>query len=273
MPDEKTSPEAKPAEIPAPAVATPSDAKAEKPSVDKEAILTFVENMIDTLTFRRLALSALLILIGLVLFSLYENRTAIVNHYTQPQVIATDESPPASWTLSDGSKSQLVQLTHTTAVKMVMVTDVDLKKNRKLVRFYYINDDTIKLSQEELQAVALPQAVFDYDAKNTEQMVAILSNDFRCDPYKDTIYFRYAPELQDKIPTICRIAVPPFVGQFVGFLSVGIGKQLQPSDMDSVRLEVSRLAVDIYLHDVIKKPGSAASAASAAKARFLHLTN
>ena len=113
-----------------------------------------------------------------------------------------------------------------------------------------------------MRALGLPQAVFDYDAKNTTQMVAILSNEFKCDPYKDTIYFRYAPELENNLPTVCRLAIPPFVGQFVGFITVGMSKEMTKQELDSIRLEVSRIAVEIYLNDVIKKPAVATPGAA-----------
>ena len=224
-----------------------------KINVDAEKILTVVEDIIDTLTFRRVTLLALLITIGLILFSIFENRQGIIVHFASPVTI--DEAvPSSSWVLSDASKLALQHLAKTTSVAFVVVTDVDLKKNRKLVRYYFIDDVDIKLSQASMQALGLPQAVFDYDAKNTAQMVSVLSNEFRCDVFRDTIYYRFAPEISEKIPSICRIAIPPFVGQFVGFLTVGLSRQPTKQELDTIRLEVSRLAVEIYLNDVVKKP-------------------
>lgn len=245
-----------PTPAPVPVVAPP--APSPLANVDKEALLTFIEDTLDTLTFKRVALVALLAACALVIFALYENRQLIVNSYTKPIVsTATDTPVSAKWVLSEESKASLQTLAKTTSVGMIIVSDVDLKKNRRLARYYYLDDPTIKLEASALQALSLPLPVFDYDSKNTEQMVAILSNEFRCDPYKDTIYFRHAPELADKFPTICRIAIPPFVGQFVGFLTVGISVELPKAELDSIRLEVSRIAVEIYLNDVMKKqPGT-----------------
>jgi hypothetical protein len=55
------------------------------------------------------------------------------------------------------------------------------------------------------------------------------------------------------MPAVCRLAIPPFVGQFVGMVTVGLSKQVTKQEMDTIRLEVSRLAVEIYLSDVVKK--------------------
>jgi len=235
----------------------PSPAPVEKPNplenVDKEKLLAFLSDMIDTLTFRRVALVALLTSIGLIFYSLYENREAIVTKITGPAHSTPIDAPVIKpWTLSETNKLQLQNLAKTTKIGFVLLSDVDLKKNRRVARYSYIKDPNIVLSPTAKSALALPLPVFDYDPQNTEQMVSTLSNEFRCDPYKTTIYYRHAPELADYFPTICRLAIPPFVGQFIGFLTVGIANDPTKAELDSIRLEVSRIAVDIYYNDVMK---------------------
>ena len=218
-------------------------------------VLGFIESVLGTLTFRTVALVGLLTVIGLVLFSLYENRGGIVDKFTTHNTTPTSVIPQANsnWILSESSKQSLIALANATSVRMVILSDVDLKKNRRVARYYYIDDPAIKLAPLALQTLSLPLPVFDYDAKNTEQMIAILSNDFRCDNFVDTIYNRFAPELADVFPTICRMAVPPFVGTFVGFITVGIAPGVSQTELETIRLEVSRIAVEIYMNDVTKK--------------------
>lgn len=223
--------------------------------VDPVKVLGFLESIAGTLTFRSVALVALLTAIGLVLFAFYENRTEIVDRFTTRKPVATAPIAinPTKWVLSEASKQSLIALANATNVKMVLLSDVDLRKNRRIVRYYYIEDQSLKLGPLALQALSLPLPVFDYDPKNTEQMTAVLSNDFRCDPFVDTVYNKFAPELADQFPTVCRIAVPPFVGTFVGFITVGIAPGVSSTELETIRLEVSRIAVEIYMNDVAKK--------------------
>lgn len=231
----------------------PPEEKKEKIEIDKEQLVGFIDTLIDILTFKRVWLVALLTIIAIVIYSLYENRAAIVQRFTGPRVV--NQAPQVTqWELSTSSKANLQALARTTDVSFIGVTDVDLQKNRRNIRYFYIDDPAIRLSPAAQQALTLPQAVFDYDSKNTTQMVSVLSNEFRCDNYQDTIYFRYAPEQAEVWPIICRLAIPPFVGQFVGFITVSLRRPMTKSELDSIRLEVSRLAVDIYLNDVIKNP-------------------
>lgn len=221
--------------------------------VDGEKVLSFIEEMIDVLNLKRVLLMAVLILASLALFSIWENRDSIFTLAIQPRstVAATH-----NWVLSEGSKKQLQDLAAGTHIGGVLISDVDLKRNRRTVRWAWWKDTTFKLPGDAQQAMALPQAVFDYDARNTEQMVSILSNEFRCDPYRQTIYFRIAPELVDMFPMICRIAVPPFTSSFVGFLSVGVTTIPSVSEQQTIKLEMSRIAIDIYNNDVMGKESS-----------------
>lgn len=237
-------------EVPAP----PTEEEPEE-KLDKEKLLSFIEDIIDVLSFKRVGLVALLVVIGIILYSVYENRAAILGQVTGPRVTPQDQIV-TDWALSNPSKASLQALARTTDVSYVAIVEVDLKLNRRVVTYYYIDDPEIRPSQNALTALGLPQVLFDYDAKNTAQMVSVLSNEFRCDPYTDTVLFRYAPELAEKLPTVCRIAIPPFVGQFVGFISIATGKPMTRAELESIRLEMSRLAVEIYFNDVIKRPES-----------------
>jgi len=257
-------PEVEEAPVVDPAPSDPAPAPTPPPAPPKPGIslgedpvktLSFIESIIGTLTFRTVALVALLTAIGLVLFALYENRDDIVAKFTSHDSAQTASvaAVPTNWVLSEGSKQSLINLAKATNVQMVILSDVDLKKNRRVARYYFIDNPNIKLPPLAVQALALPLPVFDYDAKNTEQMIAVLSNDFRCDKYEDTIYNRFAPELATEFPTICRLAVPPFVGTFVGFITVGIAANVSATELETIRLEVSRIAVEIYMNDVAKK--------------------
>lgn len=218
--------------------------------MDKEKFLGFIENIIDILTFRRVGLLALLTVIGLVLFSLYENRNNMLATILQPDIPIVVDSELPEWILSESSKQSMINLTKNSAVIYIGVADVDLKKNRRSTKWRYVADPTLKANIEGIVANVLPQAVFDYDSKNTAQMVAVLSNEFRCDHSSDTFYPRFYPDVVNKVPTICRIAIPPFVGQFVGYIAIGISKQVSKQELDSIRLELARIAVEIYLTDV-----------------------
>ena len=118
-----------------------------------------------------------------------------------------------------------------------------------LSKHFSDENNTTKINSE----VQVVHTIFDYDPKNTAQMVSVLANEFRCDPFQDTIYHKVIPKAGEHIGTICRVAIPPFVGKFIGFLSIGLPHTISKPELDSIRLELSRVAVEIYLRDIEKK--------------------
>jgi hypothetical protein len=219
--------------------------------MDKDKIISFLEEMIDALTFRRVALLTLLATVAIVILALFENRTAVFAAvYKQ-----TEEQTAISWTLSNESKNQMIALAQPKGLVGIMIlTDVDLKKNRRSPKFLYVADPTDSTKIRATADRTLPQALFDYDSKNTEQMVAMLNNEFKCVPTTDTNYVRFFPELVGKYPVACRIAVPPFFGEFAGYITAVLTRKPTDSEYDALKIEMNRIAIETYLRDISKKP-------------------
>lgn len=219
--------------------------------MDKEKIIAFLEEMIDALTFRRVALLALLATIVITLVAIFENRAAtFAAVYKQ-----TREQTSISWVLSDESKNQMIALTapEKNLVGVVLLSDVDLKKNRRVPKFLHIKDKEDSSRVLTIVSKLLPQALFDYDSKNTEQMVAMLNNEFKCVSTSETHYVRFFPELASKYPISCRIAVPPFFGEFAGFLTTCLTRKPTQAEYDALKIEMNRIAIETYLRDIAKK--------------------
>lgn len=210
----------------------------------------FIQDLTDRLTIKRI-LSVLMagVLITFITL-LYENRDAV---FVKAYGLFTEEKIPSNWTVGEESKKALVELVfRNEGVNMALVTEIDLQRNRRLPRFWYVEP---KLEPRVTARVAtlLPQPVFDNDQKNTQQLISVLNNEFSCSNTSDTVFGKLFPFIIKDMPVICRIAIPPFYGRFVGILTVGLAKPLTKSELDSIRLEVSRLSVEIYLRDILKK--------------------
>lgn len=216
---------------------------------DKKATppLVLIQDFTDKLTIRRILNVLIAGTLALLLYTAYEYRGKIFNSV----IASVTQAEPTDWEISHSEKDLRALVDNNEMVKFVLVTQVDLRKNRRVPRFWHLDDPDVSLIKQKA-AQLLPQAVFDYDEKNTQQMVAVLNNEFVCSKYEDTIYMRHFPELQKRMPYICRIAIPPFYGRFVGILTFGLALEPTKDQIDGLRLEASRLAVQIYIHDVIK---------------------
>jgi len=226
----------------------------DKLTEDKLSWVPAIQDFTDKLTITRIvtALFAGIMFTGMMM--VYENRDLIFE-----KIYNTGQRPQPSamllsvWDVTPKTKEDLISLVKgSSLISFALITEVDLQKNRSTAKHWFL-DDPNEAQIRARASTALPQAVFDYDAKNTQQMVGVLNNDFVCAKFTDTIYVRSFPDLAKRVPVICRIAIPPFYGKFVGILTFGLRVQPTKDELDSIRLEASRLAVEIYLRDILKK--------------------
>ena len=218
--------------------------------MSNEQLLLSIEDLIKTLTFKRVFLISLLVAISLLLFLVFDNRNILFNK----AITSTAKNEIYyEWDLSKQSKDLLTTLNFFEPVIFTGVINVDLKKNRRNVKWFFSNDSEIMGVVNVITVKTLPQPVFDYDTKNTQQMIAVLNNEFNCVRTKDSILSQWGSTINNKMPIICRMAIPPYVGKFVGYLVFGIGRTMSKNELDSLKMEASRIAIEIYIRDVAKQ--------------------
>jgi len=216
-----------------------------------EAIVQFLQDVTDKLTLSKIAAVFLAGLLATALTLIYENRTAV---FDKVVTYARGQTEQANWTLTDQTKTQMVGMVKGSQwMNMVLVTEIDLQQNRRIPKYWHLDSQYEQLVNNKA-SMLFPQPVFDMDAKNTQQMIGVLNNEFVCTRIEDTVFYRLFPELQKEMPMVCRLSIPPFYGRFVGILTVGLRKVPTKEELERLRIELARFSVEIYLRDVVKKP-------------------
>lgn len=213
----------------------------------EEEVVGFLNDMLDALTWKRFFLLAFLTCLMLGLLVVFEGRNTIFNKVFG-QVPTSDLTTP--WAVSAESKAELNGLTKHPYIAAVLLTEVNLKKNRRITKYWYSRDEEFREEATKIMATLLPQAFFDTSKNNNDQMLAVLSNQFVCSNTVDTVFVNFFPNIQKKFPTICRLAVPPFTGEFAGMVTILLDKTPSPSQMDALKIELTRVSVELYLRDI-----------------------
>jgi hypothetical protein len=212
-------------------------------------VLQALQDLTDKLTWRRIATALLAGIVALVLFTGYEHRGRLVHAImtgVQQQELYTD------WDISGQSGQQLRWLVEQNSlVSMIMVEKIDLQKNRRIPKFWFLNKSQDAFTKA-LQG-RLPDAAFDDDSQSVQQLIGILNNEFVCSKFEDTSLAHFFPQLKDSTPYVCSIAVPPFYGRMLGILTFGLSTRPTQSEHAAIRAEATRLAVELYLHDIAKR--------------------
>lgn len=215
-----------------------------------EKITVFLEEMIEILTFRRVALLTFLGAIGIVLFAMFEHRDALfAMAYKQ-----VHSNNAIIWDISSDSKNDVLNLSKfgNGLVNAVSITDVDLSKNRKSLKYIVSANSEIQAKVKDLPQQVHAISLFDYDQKDIEQMVSMLNNEFVCTPIADVDQRIHFLELT-KAVQVCRIAVPPYFGEFAGFITLYLSRAPTFDEVESLKMEAARTSIQIYLRDISKK--------------------
>lgn len=215
--------------------------------VNKEEVVAFLNDMVDALTWKRFWLLTLLGTVMIALLLVFDNRTTIFNAAFGGKSVKEIDVP---WQVTQQTKNELITLSKQENIAGVMLTEVNLKKNRRIVKFWHTQNPEFKKEVDAVLSTLLPQAFFDTDKQNNEQMLKVLNNEFVCSPMKQTIFGRFDVMGKYKIDTVCRLSVPPYVGEFAGMISLWMKRPPTAAEIEALKIELSRVSIELYLRDI-----------------------
>lgn len=118
----------------------------------------------------------------------------------------------------------------------ISVISVNFQQNsRKIIHFNTDDSELLRLHDEYvLTHVSVDQPLFNNDQDNNKRIIRLINGDFVCTKYPLTVTYKYAPNV--KIETVCALGVPPYYGQFRGFILVYLQHEPSPLEVDQVRI-------------------------------------
>lgn len=215
-------------------------------------ILGYIPGVIrltDQLQFQKLFALFALCFVMLVGFTMWSERTQVMDY-----VISKISTSTPTWEVSQQTKDIIISETNkNSSISWVAINELDLGANAKRLKYWY-NDNPDVYNKLNTKFDTNTSAIFDFEQRHTDQMVGVLQNQFICVPFPDTNLKQSVPELGEQTQIVCRIAIPPFYGRFVGVLTIGIRGEYSETTMFQAKTMATSIATNIYWHDVIKLP-------------------
>ena len=220
--------------------------------LNKGSALLLIKKAIVWLTFRRLFVSFATSLAIITSYTMYENRVTLTD------VLGDDNAaPPREKQVVLGPRlvAYLDEVVNSPKIAGAMVYMTNIKVNEKRVLYSHFDipaatqvwDETKKLRGDHT-------LVFDpSDQSNNVQMVAVVNGEFVCSKYNETEYFRIAPELLRMTPTVCRISIPAFYGNFSGVIAFFLTTPLEQLTESEIRLDAVRASNEVYRELVVNR--------------------
>jgi hypothetical protein len=206
--------------------------------------------LLPKLTVASSAMIGLLIIFGVVLFTLWENKD------TLSKVLSQRSSTPTSnhaFTVSGQTASNIQRfLGSQKEVITIMVWAADASVNNRLLVYWHTNDIAVRTSLSSIDSKHFSGIrLFNNEEKNDAQIVRLMNGEWVCLKTDSTVYTTIAPDLVPRVPVMCRTSLPPYYGDFSGYIEIGMWAQLHPSQMEEIKAQVVRISNTIFTQDLL----------------------
>lgn len=213
----------------------------------QDQIFSLATKIIQVISLKNVfiwALAALVLVLGLTVF---ENRTEIL------RAITSDDVSAAPVKIGETSQLRAKRLVDTNDLMVgVTVLNADIRNNRRIPVFWYSD---IEVVQTQLDAQfndrygGIP--LFTSDEKNNESIVGVINGEFACGTFEETGSNAVFPGLGARFPFICRTSLPPYYGQFSGYIVFALNRTPTADDLAALKTEALNLSTEIYFRDVL----------------------
>lgn len=133
----------------------------------------------------------------------------------------------------------------------IQITSVDFEKNTRKIVYASIDNDDLRTIYSRYENTTIPDIpLFNNDENNNRRMVELINGEFICNPYKDTIQYKLAPEADKVITTVCANGIPPYYGRFSGIISIYLKRPPTPEETSQLRIMAREVATSIFERDI-----------------------
>lgn len=215
-----------------------------------------ITKIITWLNLKRVMLLTVAALVGLTLLTMYEQRDKITDAVETRDVEINGRPVKTNViVVSPEMQTKIKKLVDDSPlITAISVLNTDLRLNQRTVIYQYADTPVISEAWERFyREHGYIQQIFTTSDKNNTQMVSVINGEFSCVKYEDTLNAALLPENKIAEPVICRISLPPYYGEFSGYLVIALAKVPTPIEQNEVMIQAKSLSNEIFLKNVVKR--------------------
>jgi len=219
--------------------------------MDLKKALPLLDKFFAWATPKRVLMLAFAAMACIISLTFFEHRSSVIEIFK-----AKDLAPPElSVVLADDTRKKIEELVNRSPdVNTVMIVAANIRVNQREMVYYFSDDPVVDFTiKAYANSHGSAQTIFSHDEKNNAQMVSVINGEFGCYKYEDTSNNVMAPKLAQRTPTICRISLPPYYGEFSGYVSIGLTHVPDEALQNEIRIAATRLATEIYFKSIKRR--------------------
>lgn len=214
------------------------------------SVVPTAAKLITWLTPHRIALAFLFSVTIIACITVFEQRHLIFSSLTGSHEYSTPRiHVPAQL---DQTIKNFVSV-HAKVVSFSIVSS-HIRSNQSEVVYFYTSDPVLReLDAQSAYSFKSAFPIFSSSEVENAQMISAINGQFACYPYERTFKNRFNPSGASITPYLCIISMPPYYGEFSGFLMFGLKSAPTDHEIDELRLAGTRLSTEIYVKNFRRK--------------------
>ena len=217
----------------------------------QDRLVTLAAKIIQVISLKNVAIWSLAALVGLMGFTIFENRGLLINYIINGPEI---DAPVAnSFLISEASRRRIKQLMESdNLINSIVVLNADIRNNRRIPIYWYSADLSIQKSLDGLfngRYGGIP--LFTSDEKNNENIVSLINGEFSCGGYESSGNQTIFPSMGSRFSHVCRISLPPYYGHFSGYITFTLNRSPNTGELDALKADAINISTEIYLRDIL----------------------
>jgi len=217
----------------------------------QDRLFSLAAKVVRVISLKNVAVWTLAALVGLVGYTIFEQRTLVVNYILKGPEAATPAT--TSFNVSDTSKTRIKQIVdENELVIAITILNADIRNNRRIPIYWYSDDaQVMKQLDSSFSGRYGGIPLFTSDEKNNENIVGVINGEFACATYEDGGNSALFPNLGSRFPYVCRASLPPYYGQFSGYVTIALNRVPVQTELDALKAETLNISTEIYFRDVL----------------------
>ena len=217
----------------------------------QDKAFSLATKVIKVISLKNVAVWVLAAFITIAGYTVFENRAKLVQ-YVVSESNSTDAPSASGFTVSAASQLKVKQLVDADElVSSAVIMSADIRNNRRIPLYWYSEDLSISKVLDSYFAERYGGVpLFTSEEKNNENIVGVINGEFACSMYADGNSSTF-PGLVKRIPYICRVSIPPYYGQFSGYISLALTRIPTQDELITLKSEALTISTEIYFRDVI----------------------
>lgn len=206
-----------------------------------------IQTLLNSLTWRKLALLTTFLAVVGFSYSLFDNRYAVYEFFSKARSI-----PPATTIkVSESTKYDIGEFVNSSEIVVaVQVILIDFERNSRTSIYTKIGDPVLEDIYKKSVLESPPDMpLFNNDLANNESLVNLVNGNFICTPYKEIHTSKLVPDSALIINTVCSGPVPPFYGRFSGIINIYLAREPKSIEIEQIKTVARRLGLSIYNND------------------------